>query len=51
MNTACLWIVTALYTTQGAICAWHGQTASTAIMAGYVIANLGLIASMAGGAG
>jgi hypothetical protein len=46
MNTLCLWTVTALYGVQAGVALNAGNPASALIMAGYVLANLGLIWSM-----
>lgn len=43
MNTAALWVVTALYAWQGAVWLRAGQYPDALIVAGYVIANMGLI--------
>ena len=42
-NTLLIWIVTVLYLTQGSINVYNGMTAQAVIMAGYCLANLGLI--------
>jgi hypothetical protein len=43
MIRALLWLVTALYAVQGAVFIWQDKPAAATILAGYVIANLGLI--------
>ena len=43
MNSICLWIVTLLYASQGAIWIRAGQYADALIVSGYVVANVGLI--------
>ena len=44
--TAILWIVTALYAAQAAVCVAKSQAPQALILAGYTVANLGLIWSM-----
>jgi hypothetical protein len=46
MNSSALWIVTALYGVQAAICFRSREFPQVAMLGGYVIANLGLIWSM-----
>lgn len=50
MNSACLWIVTALYLVQAVISFNPAMPAASVIMLGYVVANLGLIWQLNSGA-
>lgn len=46
MNATPLWIATALYLAQVAICVAANQYPQAIVMTGYTVANLGLIWSM-----
>lgn len=46
-NTICLWVVTVLYLAQAAVSYSNNMPAASVIMLGYVVANLGLIWSIA----
>lgn len=46
MSLTCLYIVTALYVAQALFCATNGQGAQALMLAGYIIANLGLVWSL-----
>jgi hypothetical protein len=48
MNTALIWIVTALYVGQAIVSLWYSQYSYTIIFAGYAAANIGLIWAMKG---
>ena len=46
MSAAALWMVTALYVEQGVVCVFRLQGPQAMILAGYVLANVGLIWSL-----
>lgn len=46
MINAFIYGATVLYVGQGALYYWNGNTAQAVVMAGYVLANIGLILSV-----